>query len=155
MPVLMVSLKTWPQVGFSKNRSIEPSSWVMTMPNSSGFSTAFRARVASGPLLLVEVDHRREVDVGEDVAGDDEEPLVELVPGVQHRTGRAERRLLGGVDHAHPELGAVAEVGPDGVGHEGHRDHDVGRSRAGAAGRRRAPSWAGWPWAASAWAGWR
>jgi hypothetical protein len=26
-------------VGFSRNRSIEPSSRVMTMPNSSGFST--------------------------------------------------------------------------------------------------------------------
>ncbi len=49
MPVLMVSLKTCPQVGFSRNRSIEPSSLVITIPNSSGLSTAFRAKVASAP----------------------------------------------------------------------------------------------------------
>ena len=51
MPVLMVSLNTWPQVGFSRKRSIDPSSWVMTMPNSRGFSTAFRAMVARAPLV--------------------------------------------------------------------------------------------------------
>ena len=45
---------------------------------------------------------------------------------LQHRAGRAERRLLGGVDHADAELGAVAEVGADGVGHEGDGDDDVG-----------------------------
>ncbi|GIU89178.1 MAG: hypothetical protein KatS3mg010_0277 [Acidimicrobiia bacterium] len=42
MPVLIVSEKTWPHVGFSRNRSIVPSSRVMTMPNSTGFSTRFR-----------------------------------------------------------------------------------------------------------------
>ena len=50
MPVLMVSEKTWPQVGFSRNRSIEPSSLVMTMPNSSGFSTGTRPIVAIAPF---------------------------------------------------------------------------------------------------------
>jgi len=38
-PVLTVSEKTWPQVGFSRNRWILPSSSVMTMPNSSGSGT--------------------------------------------------------------------------------------------------------------------
>ena len=47
MPVLMVSLKTWPQPGFSKKRSMLPSSRVITIPNSSGFSTAESAMVAS------------------------------------------------------------------------------------------------------------
>ena len=47
MPVLMVSLKTWPHVGFSRKRSIEPSSRAMTMPNSSGFSTWTRPMVAN------------------------------------------------------------------------------------------------------------
>ena len=47
MPVLMVSLNTWPHPGFSRKRSIVPSSRVMTMPNSSGFSTALSAMVAS------------------------------------------------------------------------------------------------------------
>ena len=46
MPVLMVSLKTWPHVGFSRKRSMRPSSRVMTMPNSSGFSTWTRPMVA-------------------------------------------------------------------------------------------------------------
>ena len=47
MPVLIVSLNTWPQVGFSRNRSTEPSSRVMTIPNSSGSSTELRPMVAS------------------------------------------------------------------------------------------------------------
>ena len=46
MPVLMVSLNTCPHVGFSRNRSIEPSSFVMMIPNSSGFSTGTRPMVA-------------------------------------------------------------------------------------------------------------
>jgi hypothetical protein len=45
----MVSLNTWPQVGFSRKRSMLPSSRVMTMPNSSGFSTGVRPMVASAP----------------------------------------------------------------------------------------------------------
>ena len=66
-----------------------------------------------------------EVDVGEDVAGDHEEPLVEHVHGVAHRSGRAERLLLGGVDHLHAELAAVAEVVADDVGHEGQGHDDL------------------------------
>ncbi len=73
----------------------------------------------------VEVDDRPEVDVGEHVARDDEEPLVEMAHGVADRPGGAEGRLLGGVDDLHAELGAVAEVGADRVGHEGHRHHDL------------------------------
>ena len=38
MPVLIVSEKTSPHLGFSRKRSMRPSSSVMTMPNSSGFS---------------------------------------------------------------------------------------------------------------------
>ena len=51
MPVLMVSLKTWPQPGFSRKRSIVPSSRVMTIPNSRGFSTAHNAMVASASFF--------------------------------------------------------------------------------------------------------
>ena len=58
MPVLMVSLKTWPQVGFSRKRSIDPSSSVITMPNSSGFSTALQGDGGQRPARLVERDHR-------------------------------------------------------------------------------------------------
>ena len=126
MPVLMVSLNTCPQPGFSKKRSIVPSSRVMTIPNSSGFSTEHSAMVASASFFSWNSTTDGQVDVGEHVARDHQEALGQLLAGVAHRPGRAERRLLGGVDHAHAELAAVAEVVADGVGEEGHRDDDVG-----------------------------
>ena len=52
MPVLTVSLKTWPQVGFSRKRSMRPSSLTTTTPNSSGFSTRLRAMVTMAPRCL-------------------------------------------------------------------------------------------------------
>ena len=76
-------------------------------------------------LVVVGLDDGAEVDVGEHVAGDHEEALVELGHGVADRAGGAERRLLGGVDHPHAVVGAVAEVGADVVGQEGHRDDDL------------------------------
>jgi hypothetical protein len=76
--------------------------------------------------LLVELHDGGQVDVGEDVAGDHEEPLVlELLHGVADRARRAEGGLLGGVDHADAELRAVAEVVADRVGQEGDGDDDV------------------------------
>ena len=74
---------------------------------------------------IVEVDHLGQVDVGEHVSGDDQEPLVELVAGVPDRAGGAQGGGLGGVDHADAELRSVPEVGADGIGHEGHGYHDV------------------------------
>ena len=47
MPVLIVSEKTCPHEGFSRKRSTLPSSPVTTIPNSSGFSTAFSPIVTS------------------------------------------------------------------------------------------------------------
>ena len=52
MPVLTVSEKTWPQVGFSRNRWILPSSPTMTMPNSRGSGTRASATVTSALLSL-------------------------------------------------------------------------------------------------------
>jgi hypothetical protein len=49
-PVLTVSLKTWPQVGFSRKRSIRPSSVWITMPNSRGSGTRARQAVTSAPV---------------------------------------------------------------------------------------------------------
>ena len=49
MPVLIVSLKTWPHDGFSRKRSTRPSSSVTTIPNSSGFSTDFSPIVTAAP----------------------------------------------------------------------------------------------------------
>ena len=51
-PVLIVSEKTWLQDGFSRKRSTRPSLSVTTIPNSSGFSTDFSARVAADPFSL-------------------------------------------------------------------------------------------------------
>ena len=125
MPVLMVSLKTWPHVGFSRKRSIVPSSRVMTMPNSSGLSTCDEADGGHRLALVVEGDDLGEVDVGDDVAGDDEEALVEVLLGVAHRAGGAERRRLVGVDDLHAVVGAVTELVLDGVGQERHRHDDL------------------------------
>ncbi len=46
----MVSENTSPHDGFSRNRSIEPSGRVMTIPNSSGSSTRFSPIDATAPL---------------------------------------------------------------------------------------------------------
>ena len=59
MPVLIVSENTSPHVGFSRKRSIVPSSRVMTMPNSTGFSTRFSAIDANAPLLAVRLRRTR------------------------------------------------------------------------------------------------
>ena len=79
---------------------MDPSGRVMTMPNSSGFSTRLSAIDASAPLVAVGVDERAEVDVGEHVTGDHEERVVELGRRVADRPGGAERLVLGGVAHA-------------------------------------------------------
>ena len=81
--------------------------------------------MASAPLEAWWATSGGEVDVGEDVAGDHDEALVELVTGVADRSRRAQGRLLGGVDHADAELRPVPEVAADGIGHERHGDHDV------------------------------
>ena len=74
---------------------------------------------------VVLVDDRAEVDVGQHVAGDDEEAFVELGARVADRTGGAERRVFRRVPHADTELGAVAEVGADVVGEERECDDDL------------------------------
>ncbi len=75
--------------------------------------------------VAVRLHERGEIDVGEYVAGDHEEGVVELVGRVAHRTGGAERRILGRVPHGHTEIGPVAEVVADLVGQERDGDHDV------------------------------
>ncbi len=75
--------------------------------------------------VLVCLDDRAEVDVGEHVARDHQERVVELVGRVEDGTGGAERGLLGGVAHPHAEVGPVAEVVADLVGEERDGDDDV------------------------------
>ncbi len=50
MPVFTVSEKTWPHVGFSMNRSMRPSSAVMTFPNSMTLGLRARATVTIAPV---------------------------------------------------------------------------------------------------------
>lgn len=50
MPVLTVSEKTCPQVGFSRNRWIRPCSSTMMMPNSSGLATRLSPMVTLAPF---------------------------------------------------------------------------------------------------------
>ena len=125
MPVLIVSEKTWPQDGFSRKRSMRPSSSVTTMPNSSGFSTDLRPIVTAAFFSRWHSTSFAEVDVAERVAGDDEERLVELVGGEADRAGRAERRLLDRVRDVDAERVAVAEVAADRLRQERDRDDDV------------------------------
>ncbi len=51
MPVLMVSLKTSPQLGFSRNLIILPFLSVMTMPKGRGLSTLVSTMVAMAFFL--------------------------------------------------------------------------------------------------------
>ena len=125
MPVLIVSENTWPHDGFSRKRSIRPSSSVTTIPNSSGFSTAFSPIVTAAPLLRWNSTSLRQVDVAERVAGDDEDRVVELAARQPHRAGRAERRLLDRVLDVQAERLAVAEVAADRLRQERERDDHV------------------------------
>src|SRR5918992_1479742 len=106
MPVLIVSVNTWPHEGFSRKRSMRLSESVTTMPNSSGLGTLTSPIVAS-------------------VARDDEEGLVQGLLRELHRAGRAGGRLLHGVPDRHAERLAAAEVAPDRLRHERDRDDHV------------------------------
>ena len=125
MPVLIVSEKTWLQEGFSRKRSIRPSSSVTTIPNSSGFSTDLSPIVTAAPFSRWNADQVGQVDVAEGIAGDDEEGLVEAVAREAHRAGGAERRLLDRVLDRHAQRVAVAEVAADRLRQERHRDDHV------------------------------
>lgn len=80
-------------------------------------------------VLAVEADHVGQVDVGQRVAGDDQEAVVaEPVGGVLDAARGAERGVLGGVVQAHAELVAVAEVVADQGGQELYGDHRLGEA---------------------------
>ena len=80
-------------------------------------------------LVLVEVDHRGQVHVGQRVAGDDQEGLVtQRVLGVPDAARGTERHLLGGVLQAHAEFLAVAEVVADQRGQELDGDDGLGEA---------------------------
>src|SRR5260221_1012424 len=59
---------------------------------------------------LVEIPHPGQIDVGERVAGDDQERVAEEAGGFAHPTRVAQQSLLGTVGQLDPEIRAVAEV---------------------------------------------
>ncbi len=120
MPVLIVSLKTSPQVGFSRNRSNAPR-----LPVHDDDAERQRVRDRrqhdgrlGRPLLMLR-QRRVQVEVRQHVAADDERPLIgKLLGGVPHRSGRAVIRVRARVPHGHAEVGSVPEVVHDLVGLE-------------------------------------
>jgi hypothetical protein len=97
MPVLMVSEKTWPQWGFSRNRSMRPSSLGDDDPELERVGHPLEDDGGQGAAAAVEADHLVEVDVGQGVPGDDHEGLAEHLGGVADAAGRAQGGRLGGV----------------------------------------------------------
>ncbi len=75
----------------------------------------------------VEAHQCRQVEVGERVARDDEERLVESPCRKPHRTRRPHRRRLQRVVDRGAERFSVAEVRLDRLGQEGQGDGDVGQ----------------------------
>src|SRR5438132_12543776 len=58
--------------------------------------------------LAMEREGRREVDVGERVAGDNEERAIEIPRELPDRSARAERRFLDAVAKSHTDSAAIA-----------------------------------------------
>ena len=79
MPVLIVSENTSPQLGFSRNRSMRPSSPRDHDAELERVLHALQRQRGHRPAAAVEVDQGREVDVGERVSGDHQEGLVQVV----------------------------------------------------------------------------
>ena len=80
---------------------------------------------------LVPGDDRRQVDVGQHVAVQDDGPLVEEVERVADGAAGAERGVLDGVADAHAERTPVAEDGLDALRAVGHGEDDLAYPGAG------------------------
>ncbi|OPZ78030.1 MAG: hypothetical protein BWY79_00934 [Actinobacteria bacterium ADurb.Bin444] len=77
-----------------------------------------------GFALPMEIDHSGEIEVGQRVAGDDHESVVENGGSVLDRARSAERALFNGIFDAHAQGRPVPKVRPDHFGHEGDgHDH--------------------------------
>ena len=90
-----------------------------------GSSTGVSASVAVAPVALVLRDLGRQVDVGEDVAVEHQEAVVEQRLGVLERAAGAERRRLLDVAQLDAEGAAVAEHVAHAGGHVPAGDDDV------------------------------
>ena len=111
--------------GFSTNAMTWPSGAVGTTPNALGSSTSESEIVASASVLVVERDHRAEVERREDVAVAHDEALVDPVGRVLDRTRGAERLVLDLVVQAHAAEAAVGKCALERVGAVAERQHDL------------------------------
>jgi hypothetical protein len=124
-PVLIVSEKTWPQDGFSRKRSIRPSSSVTTIPNSSGLSTDLSPIVTAASRSL----WTRMISVRSTSQSASPE-MTRKVSSSLSLASRTEPAVPSGDSststRSRPEPLAVAEVAADRLRHErdGH-DHLV------------------------------
>ena len=78
------------------------------------------------PALLVCAHHRGEIDVGEGVAADHQEGVIEEVGGVAHTPRGPERPVLDDVLDLHVQLGAVSKAIADLLAEVGERHDDLG-----------------------------
>ncbi len=77
-------------------------------------------------LLLVEADQVGEVEVGQRIAGNDDEGVIlQGLLGILHAAGGPEWLFLVGIGELHPELFAVPEVVLDERRQELHGDHGL------------------------------
>ena len=82
MPVLIVSMKTSPQPGFSRKRSTRRPAADDDDAELERVRHRFEGEGCDPPPLGVELDERWSDPRREHVTGDDEELVVQLVPGV-------------------------------------------------------------------------
>ena len=106
-----------------------------------------------GPAAAVEVHQRREVDVRQGVAGDDQEGLVEIVLAQLHAAGRPRRHLLDRVVQLDARDASPRRSSRGSSAACRRASPRCGRRRARARARRCAPCRAGRPPSPSAWAG--
>ena len=126
MPAEMLRVSICSGAGFSTKPVTSPSSSVRTSPYALGSSTGVSASVPRAPRASCRAICAVDVEVGEDVAVEHQEALVEQVLGELQRPARAERLGLLDVAQPHAVRAAVAEHVADAAGEEaaGH-DHVV------------------------------
>ena len=126
MPVLTVSEKTSPQLGFSRNCLICA---LLVHRDHAVFERVRHARErqrGQAGLFGVKVDDLREVEIGQRIAGDHHKRLLEHALGVLHAAGGAQRLILQAVLDMHAMRRTIAEVILDDIRKVLDGDDDLG-----------------------------
>ena len=103
---------------FEQGRNFANKLW-----NAARFALLNLENYSAGP---VELDELAQVDVGQRVARQHDESVVQQSLGVLYAPGGPERLLLGHVRERDAQVGAVPEVISDHARQELHRGHDLG-----------------------------